>query len=73
MALLLRTGSAIIVFRLGTTDGQRNHCLSARHSFWLGTRAAAVKGGWHQAKLGAVKTDADWTYPIRGGGSGLQS
>ena len=35
-ALLLRTGSAITLFRRGT-------------------QAAAVKGGWRQAKLGAVK------------------
>ena len=50
-ALLLRTGSAITVFRRGT-------------------RAAAVKGGWRQAKLGAVKTDAAWTLWASHGATG---
>ena len=50
-ALLLRTGSAITVFRRGT-------------------RAAAVKGGWRQAKLGAVKTDAEWTLWASHGAAG---
>ena len=50
-ALLLRTGTAITVFRRGT-------------------QAAAVKGGWRQAKMGAVKTDADWTLWASHGAAG---
>ena len=38
--------------------------------FRRGTRAAAVKGGGRLAKLGAVKTDADWTLWASHGAAG---